>query len=132
MSHKSPASSLIRHVICANDIVGWLTDLPAGLKNGNLPNIMGEASYSGCHFRDWVFPALLLLSASISSAATNEPLSKILMVRIGGDPIFGELTPQTNILKELKLAKPQRIEISFAPRDEIAIQPIRFRAKMEG
>lgn len=132
MSHKSPASSLIRHVICANDIVGWLTDLPAGLKNGNLPNIMGEASYSGCHFRDWVFPALLLLSASISSAATNEPLSKILMVRIGGDPIFGELTPQTNILKELKLAKPQRIEISFAPRDEIASQPIRFRAKLEG
>ena len=93
---------------------------------------MGAGSFSGRRSRIGFLLALLATPWTAMSGGTNETLSKILMVRAGGVPIFGELTPQTNTPKELRLTKPQRIEISFAPRDELASQPIRFRTKLEG
>lgn len=74
-----------------------------------------------------------LLNACLAApAATNQVLSRILMVRAGGVPVYGELSPNTNRTPFLNLTKPQRLEVSFAPVPAFSNDPIRFRAKLEG
>ncbi len=75
---------------------------------------------------------IMLATTTIAFASTNDSLVRILVVRVGGVPLFGELTARKNIPPDLRLSKPERIEISFAPRDEVASQPIRFRTKLDG
>jgi signal transduction histidine kinase len=76
---------------------------------------------------------LALFSAVLTApAVTNQPLSRIVMVRVGGLRIPGPWSTNTSGPMSLRLRKPARIEISFGPVDSAADQPIRLLQKLEG
>jgi signal transduction histidine kinase len=75
--------------------------------------------------------ALLCLPAS-APADTNELLSKIVMVRVGGLRIPGPWSTNTTGIMTLRLPKPTRVEISYSPIDSASNQPIRLLRKLDG
>jgi signal transduction histidine kinase len=83
----------------------------------------------------WLVLAHFLLLVDFTLAASAEaekPLSKIVVVRVGGIRISGPWSTNASGVMSLKLPKPTRIEISYEPIDSASNQPIRLLRKMEG
>ncbi len=73
------------------------------------------------------------MGAGLSGLAdTNAPLSKIVLVRVGGLIVPGPWTTNNSGTMTLRLPKPARLEISFAPVDSASNQPIRLLRKLDG
>jgi signal transduction histidine kinase len=65
-------------------------------------------------------------------AVTNSVLSKIVIVRAGGLVVPGPWSTNTTGIMSVTLPKPTRLEISYAPIDSVANEPIRLLRKLEG
>ena len=93
---------------------------------------MGSQVLPWCGWRILVLFVVLRGFPSSALANTNEVLSRIVTVRVGGIRISGPWSTNTSGIMSLTLPKPARIEISYEPIYLASNQPIRLLRKMEG
>jgi signal transduction histidine kinase len=99
-------------------------------QTGGVATDTRKSPLSGClTLALWLGAAAL---APASSVSTNELLSQIVMVRVGGIKVPGPWTTNNSRAMSLHLSKPNRLEISFGPVDAAAHQPLRLLRKLEG
>lgn len=87
------------------------------------------------NWRAWlpaIFPVLFLTPLLTASPLTNEVLTRIVVLRIGGIRVSGPWTNTSTEQALVRLDRPARIEISYAPIDSASNQPIRLLQRMEG